>query len=665
MSSTPTVGQPTITSAAETTTAESSGAVTKPESLEEMSMMSQDDLGRLFDASSLPVMDNIQGDVRGLVMPSPIGALMDNELVDVLWNGKTYVPADSAGGTGFNRLGEAGVGANIANFDFTIDQDAGSLLMNYDVEGNLPPISMVKDEVRQISPTLWIGRAFLGLGPLGNQLVAYFGLSKDIDGLSREVMAKASYFAGDPSLTAAQKQERVREFAAQAEATLVAAHTAGAVSDDQYDGGETAVEGAGTGGELAEIRAARDLAVELMKTDAGRKVLVDRGDGKLYSSDAFQNTTLTATASDGRSVHLRMGTHGGHENRAQNPMGDGFPFPGSKWVEGDIVVGDKIYSFTDPYTDNFKVITDASGKPTALQFKGEVEVRTVGAEKLPTGDEKWGGRIAERPAEGTAKISFQLPLTSGEGVEKTYGVDKFNYVDKNYAISLSSTSTSTITIEQNGASETIALSEGTGGLEVGKYNNMARLFPPAYHFVQGQQLDSLAILKKALSEKPGDVLAILPADSGLRRELANVINNGGQVNDDLASRINHFLLVRSQQDSEESLELRRSVGALFARNLDVDVLSGNVKTSTQFEGTILASGDRVGMGDAGSQSANEGFKSYENPEDLDPLAVLNVNHVPLQIDGSSPALLERRTVIIYDPNLKSYTLGFQEVFHRN
>jgi hypothetical protein len=44
--------------------------------------------------------------------------------------------------------------------------------------------------------------------------------------------------------------------------------------------------------------------------------------------------------------------------------------------------------------------------------------------------------------------------------------------------------------------------------------------------------------------------------------------------------------------------------------------------------------------------------------------VLGVNHVPLHTDGAQePSLLERRTVLLFDPGSGSYGLGFQEVFH--
>src|SRR5262245_5309293 len=217
-----------------------------------------------------------------------------------------------------------------------------------------------------------------------------------VDLLSQRVFETARDLAKDGALTADQKRDLLLERSAEIEAELSRLAQAGKVSPEQLDGGAHHL-GAGPGGELGEIRAATKLALAILaEPDAAKKL--DRN-ALLYTSDVFHNLTLTGESSAGKMIHLRFGTHGGLELRDRAPAAEGFPFPGSKWVEGDVVIGDRIFGFVSGYTDNFKVRLDDTGKPIALEFKGLVDSKKIGAHVLEKSAAKWtSARPATEPA---------------------------------------------------------------------------------------------------------------------------------------------------------------------------------------------------------------------------------------------------------------------------
>ncbi|MBI3180637.1 MAG: hypothetical protein HYZ28_00590 [Myxococcales bacterium] len=496
-----------------------------------------------------------------------------------------------------------------------------------------------------------------------------------VDAYSREVFRKAERLAKDPRLSVSERQRRLEAFAAEREVALAKDFRSGRISRDQFDGGTTALDG--PGGELGEIRQAARLAKELLGGSNAAKKL---GQNPLtFTSDLFHNLTLTGTSDSGRPVHLRFGTHGGLETRAQNPQGDGFPFPGSKWVEGDVVVGDRVYSFVDTYTDNFKVDLGPDGKPAAIRFRGEVEVKRLSADVLTPSADKWTARKSPTQPEGRATVEFHIPLTSPGGETARFGLPGLGYEDTNHALAAKG-GTITIRPAGNGPAEVLKLGEAAGQLEAGVYRNVPRQVQAAYKFAQGQQLDTSKVFERALSAEPREVLRLLEPGSALAKEVEEVVA-GQPPTADLARRVDAKVCERSKS----SPHLRRLAAPLLVRHLGGMALPRleERKTSTQFEARLLSEDfasrlisrlagrllDAAGaLGPDGKYHSYEGNALLEllerNPDLVDPVAVLNVNHVPLFRDGAKhPALLERRTDLLFDVRAGKFALGFQEVFH--
>lgn len=498
-----------------------------------------------------------------------------------------------------------------------------------------------------------------------------------VDDYSRAVFERAAKLAKDPRLSVADRKKRLDEFARAKETQLRRDFNSGRIGRDQFDGGPTALDAGG--GELAEIRGATELAKTLLGSpDAVKKL---RQDPLLFTSDVFHNVTLTGTAEGGHSVHLRFGTHGGLENRAGSPNADGFPFPGTKWVEGDLVVGDRVYSFVDTYTDNFKVDKDDQGRPVALRFRGEVDVKRLAADPLRSGREKWSARKPPTASEGRALVEFTLPLHASGGGGAKYGAAGIGFEDRNFALASTGGKISIQPLGRPGPATALTLREGVGQLEAGQYKNVPRAMPAVYTFAQGQRIDTARVFGRALAAEPRAVLALLAPGSALHRDVSQVAA-GGRAAADLAGRVDADIRARSQLDPE----LRRQAAPVIVRHLAGEILPAarsDRTTSTQFEGKLLADdfasrliSKAVGaaLDEAGVLDANGVFTSYEgskardlferNPDLVDPVAVLNVNHVPLYRDGAKdPALLERRTDLLFDTRAGAFAIGFQEVFH--
>lgn len=500
--------------------------------------------------------------------------------------------------------------------------------------------------------------------------------NRRVDQYSREIFRRAEQLAKDPSLAPAEKQRQIALLEQSQVQKLNRDRQAGRVSVDQFDGGPTALDGAG--GELGEIHQAARIAIDLLGTAEGAKKL--KQCSLFFTSDAFQNLTLTGAADDGRSVHLRMGTHGGLEGRKDNPTGDGFPFAGNKWVEGDVVVGDKVYSFVDHYTDNFKLDLGPDGRPTAIRFRGEVEVKGLTTQVLTPGSEKWSARLPPTRSEGRALLEMTIPLSATSGNTVNYGLKDFGFEDVNRALSASG-GTLTITPSAGGPAQTLKLSKAAGQLETGTYQNVPRAVPAAYRFVQGQQIDTAKVFSRAIAQEPEAVAALLVPGSELQMQVQK-LNPGQRPSPELAQRVDKSIRERSGSDPA----LRRTAAPLVVRYLAGAILPDAIKeqkTSTQFATKLLSEdlasrlissvADKA-LDAAGELSADGTYTSYEpgalldllegNPDLVDPVAVLNVNLVPLYLDGrTTPAQLERRTDLLFDERAGKFAIGFQEVFH--
>jgi hypothetical protein len=156
-------------------------------SLGSLASMTLPELDALYQAGRAPKLSDLKGNLDGryLSMDALRGVPNLEGTVDFLastlmlfWKGKTYTPnADGKTGTGYNRIFNDSF--QMAHFETSMGKSrAGNfqaLQMSYDVDGNLPGIRNIRDEVREVAPGVYLGQAYLTLGGKDTFLF-YFGL---------------------------------------------------------------------------------------------------------------------------------------------------------------------------------------------------------------------------------------------------------------------------------------------------------------------------------------------------------------------------------------------------------------------------------------------------------------------------------------------------------
>ncbi|MFI5298940.1 MAG: hypothetical protein ACHREM_12660 [Polyangiales bacterium] len=139
----------------------------------------------LYRAARVPTIESVRGDLRGRMLaipslPAPFAAgprrLASSSRFP--WRGKTFTPKDALAGEGINRV----VFDRVKLFRFTTfigrsrAGDFDAVQLDYDHPGNPFFIRAIKDEIRELSPGLWLGQAWvqaLGTTTLG----LWFGLT--------------------------------------------------------------------------------------------------------------------------------------------------------------------------------------------------------------------------------------------------------------------------------------------------------------------------------------------------------------------------------------------------------------------------------------------------------------------------------------------------------
>lgn len=154
--------------------------------LDDLLLLGPDRLASLYAAAEVPRLDRVAGDLRGrmLAWPSvprgPVAALLRGWASSARfpWRGKSFTPGDERG-EGINRvvvdrlrlyrfatfIGRSRAGA----FD--------ALQLDYDRPDNPFFIRPIRDEIRELSPGLYLGQAWLEIGARPPSLVLYFGLT--------------------------------------------------------------------------------------------------------------------------------------------------------------------------------------------------------------------------------------------------------------------------------------------------------------------------------------------------------------------------------------------------------------------------------------------------------------------------------------------------------
>lgn len=157
-----------------------------PTSLDALLQLDVPALAELYAGARVPRLEDVRGDLRGRMLSTTV---LKGRVADVVrsfassdsfpWRGKSFMPKDALRGDGINRVirdrwhlyrFETFIGRSRAG-------DFDALQLDYDNRDNPFFIRPIKDEMRELSPGLWLGQAYLQL-PHGAHLALYFGLAR-------------------------------------------------------------------------------------------------------------------------------------------------------------------------------------------------------------------------------------------------------------------------------------------------------------------------------------------------------------------------------------------------------------------------------------------------------------------------------------------------------
>lgn len=156
--------------------------------LDQLAAMSADELTEIYRSGSVPtslaVLDGMPTS-RALALAGPLGkppvaglwaAAADADWFP--WAGKSFQHRDAESGWGMNRV-RLGVQLNLFYFTTSFDRSAidgePCILLDYNHRENPFVIRKIRDELREVSPGLFLGPAMAVL-PSRNELVLYFAV---------------------------------------------------------------------------------------------------------------------------------------------------------------------------------------------------------------------------------------------------------------------------------------------------------------------------------------------------------------------------------------------------------------------------------------------------------------------------------------------------------
>jgi hypothetical protein len=156
-----------------------------PSSLDALLALDARTLGHLYRHARVPRLSEVRGDLKGrmLAVPALTGAVAG--AVRALasssrfpWRGKSFWPEGESRGEGINRV----VSDRLRLFRFSTfigpsrAGDFDAVQLDYDRPSNPFFIRVIKDEIRELAPGLYLGQAYLAVGQ--PKLALYFGLSR-------------------------------------------------------------------------------------------------------------------------------------------------------------------------------------------------------------------------------------------------------------------------------------------------------------------------------------------------------------------------------------------------------------------------------------------------------------------------------------------------------
>ena len=157
-----------------------------PTSLDAPLALDVDTLAALYAGARVPNLADVRGDLRGRMLATTVLGGRAASAVRAFasssafpWRGKSFMPKDALRGDGINRVVRDRW--HLYRFETFIARsragDFDALQLDYDNRDNPFFIRPIKDEIRELSPGLWLGQAYLQL-PRAAHLVLYFALAR-------------------------------------------------------------------------------------------------------------------------------------------------------------------------------------------------------------------------------------------------------------------------------------------------------------------------------------------------------------------------------------------------------------------------------------------------------------------------------------------------------
>ena len=170
----------------------SSSSVQAPRSMQSLDTLAErslSELAALYRAASVSAsMHAADGALTGRMLavrglPGPLGALLRRFAASpaFLWEGKTFQAESDTRGVGHNRVSMPGVlgRQNLFPYETAFGPSAidgkPTLILDYDLAVNPPYIRRIHDEIREVSPGLFLGPAMWKRGR-DKALVLWFAL---------------------------------------------------------------------------------------------------------------------------------------------------------------------------------------------------------------------------------------------------------------------------------------------------------------------------------------------------------------------------------------------------------------------------------------------------------------------------------------------------------
>jgi hypothetical protein len=142
-------------------------------------------LEALYRGGKVPELNALQGDLQGRVLDTPLLGVFSKKTTLLippeisLWHGKTFDAPVGAQGEGRNRMATG----KMFPFKYFVGPSrtgmGEAIHLDYSRSGNIPGISNIQDEIREVAPGLFLGQVYLTKNAeKKGKLVLYFALER-------------------------------------------------------------------------------------------------------------------------------------------------------------------------------------------------------------------------------------------------------------------------------------------------------------------------------------------------------------------------------------------------------------------------------------------------------------------------------------------------------